>query len=302
MALRAVPDYGQLNAQSTGAIAPARLTPPLRADSVTRVKTEAPQPRPRYRNEVVFRSAQRLLASRPKPRRPLPSRWVVFFLGLACGLGLVFWLTPPRDTAATAKHAATQSDAAITAGAVVRPKAPAPPVAHPVALVTTPASADPAAPPPPIALAEQPLVAEAQQALEALRPSLPTPLVTPNISATRAPVVGVSYRIFSSALRLRGEMRVGTTVSRKVEMLLFLFPGTNSVAGAARIIDGAGQTEPFQLNGMWSLDLVTLIEERARGYRFTVKFPTTASGAFTGTWRDGTGVSGTLSLQSVPRF
>jgi hypothetical protein len=49
--------------------------------------TEAP-PRPRYRNDAIYRSAQKLLATGPITARRRPSRWLVFVAGITLGLVL----------------------------------------------------------------------------------------------------------------------------------------------------------------------------------------------------------------------
>lgn len=63
-----------------------------------RVKTDVAPPPARYRNEAVFRSAELLIASKPKPAARQFPRWLVFVTGLLVGVGATIAVLRSRAT------------------------------------------------------------------------------------------------------------------------------------------------------------------------------------------------------------
>ena len=258
-----------------------------------RVKSDTAPRRPRYRNEAVFRSAERLIASRPaRPPRKRPSRWLVFSLGIACGLSVILWWPRVREFSPVISSSPNRGEEH-TAQPSPRRRASTPPVTnHPLPAPSNPAPSSSVAAP----VVDTPTPHNARPASASVRQNaLPARSVaTPNQLAERTTAV---YPVHSS-LRLEGELRnpSGARLDR-VRFMLHLVPGTAVAAGIVVFPDQA-RTNTLTLFGTWNLDSILLrADSKVPSYEFTLQFPTTSSGEFTGTWTDGRGASGPLALQ-----
>jgi hypothetical protein len=243
------------------------------------VKNDAATRRPRYRNDAVFRSAERLLAARPAPPRARrPSRWLVFALGLVCGGSIAFWWRAKTESSRT-------ESTATVANTVVARKPAATPAVQPTPAPRTPLLR-------PTSGTESKLVAP--ENVEA--PSRPAQRaagasVTPRSTrASRGPLAGsvTGARILSSALRLVGDLHgPGDIIVGQVDFVLHLLPGTHHAQGEGYVKFRNGPPSSLTLSGSWDLDSLEL-RGAPLNYQFALKFPTTSSGDFEGLWT-GTG-------------
>ena len=275
------------------------------------MRTEAPQPRPRYRNEAVFRSAERLLASPPKkPARRSPPRALMFLLGLACGLGIAFWLLRFTSQSQTPD---TNADAA-TAGPYVGRKRLNLPLANakPASATTAPAPGIADAPP---AEAESTVAPVEKPA--ATTSGGPRAIVIAPRTAARPPAgnehapLGFFLTQASNLIKLSGELRDGPAGRRTVEFELYLRAGrlSGSVHGLVWLADDRVRADPFSVSGRWLNRTITLseIKKTTRGssasppaHYFVLEFPQTGeTDEITGIWSHA-GFRGRLALKSTP--
>jgi hypothetical protein len=273
------------------------------------VKTDLAPPPARYRNEAVFRSAERLLASSPKKRSWRPGLWqVLVFAGLAGGLIAVFWLRrPPREMGSAGSAAdATANEVIVTSHGVNRPLEGAAPAlgipAAPTSALDHPApSSRPENTP---RAAFDPRSARPATARATARNSAPA-----EDAADHAPTLTWLVLARSTAgLRLRGELRSEAARPIPVEFQLYLLPGPlgGSVDGAVQFLDGPAQLKPVHVSGSWFNRTIVLreVDETSHGstlspggYRFVLELPGPAeSEKFTGAWSHGSNRVGILVL------
>jgi hypothetical protein len=269
------------------------------------VKPEAPPFTPRYRNDIVFRSAQRLLASPPKkPTRKRPSRAIVFLLGLACGLGVAFLLL--RATREAASPTPNGDTATRTTFGVRKRLDPPRLNASPAVGAAAPAfQATTTAP------AEEPPAPEAPAPTAGRRP-VPR-IAPPPTSASRLappPQAPTTLIRFTTSLTLRGSLFSSTAAPVDVAFTLFLIPGPQGTAihGSVRFFDEANLLSFHRLAGRLENRTVTVSEtvpapagrpSPAAGRMFVIEMPTDPrSDEISGSWVHGT-KHGTLTLKSV---
>lgn len=274
------------------------------------MRTEAPPPRPRYRNEAVFRSAERLLASPPKqPARRLPSRSIVFLLGLACGLGVAFWLIRPVRQS----EAPTASADSASGSTHVDRKRPTLPLANaqPTIVANAPVAAPtptPAADSPPAPTATPPATPGAPRATATAL--APRSAVRPPPAAEFASL-GAFLTQPTNLIKLRGELRDGPAGKRTVDFELTLTRGRHdggSARGLVWLADERVRAEPFRVTGEW-FDRTIFLRETVKmihgsspppAHSFVLKFPHYGeSDPISGTWSHGW-FTGKLVLQVVP--
>lgn len=273
------------------------------------MRTEAPQPRPRYRNEAVFRSAERLLASQPKKNaRHSPPRALIFLLGLACGLSIAFWLLRPTSQSLTPD---TNADAA-TVGPYVGRKRLNPPLAHakptsaPAAPAPVIADAPPAAAESTVAPVEKPAASTSGPRAIVIAPR---PAARPPADNDHAPL-GFFLKQASNLIKLRGELRDGPAGRRTVDFELYLTAGrlSGSVHGLVWLADDRVRANPFPVSGRWFDRTITLREtvklihgsSPPPAHSFVLEFPRyDETDAISGTWSHA-GFAGKLVLRVMP--
>ncbi len=271
------------------------------------MRTEAPHPRPRYRNDAVFRSAERLLASQPKkPARRLPPRAIVFLLGLACGLGLAFWLLRPvRETGTLIAGAnATTGTDYIGRKRLNLPLADA----KPTFTAGAPSFANPsaeAAEPTPAPVETSAATSSASRTIA----TTPRPAARPTAALDYAPL-GFFLTEPTTLIKLRGELHQGPAGRRTVEFELYIKPGrlSGSVEGHVTLADDRVRGEPFFVTGRWLNRTITLGETvkmthgssaRPSAHSFVLEFPRGDEvDEIIGFWSHA-GFNGTLVLKSA---
>jgi hypothetical protein len=135
----------------------------------------------------------------------------------------------------------------------------------------------------------------AEQARLSARPAN-TPTSFPTALEPGAPFLAPEAGALASSavLRLVGELQ-GPQRNRvtRVEFLLHLLPGTNRAIGTMKLLANPAPP-PAPVGGRWDLNSIVL---GGGGYGFSLRFPTTSSGAFDGVWTSGDNGRGTLTLQ-----
>lgn len=268
------------------------------------MKTEVTPGSSRYRNDAVFRSAERLLASTSrKPARPAPPRSVIFVAGLLCGVGIAFWALRPATK--NAPDAANPD-----APTAVQPPASTPPPsprrgaeATAPTHVPTPAAATLAAP----EQATQPVAPDAPVAGD-VRSIAP---ITSSHGAALEPATAPLNIVTRSsvAITLRGHLHTASGEMTAVEFALNLSPiGSNQpVYGLVRFRDRPERPDERHVSGTWNDRTLTLQQSaaptttglRPYGQRtFILEFPP-SNIPITGRWSHQTPIGkteGTLTL------
>ena len=227
------------------------------------MKTEVAQPRVPYRNEAVFRSAERLIAAAPKKtaaRRP--SRPLIFALGLACGLALAFLLLPdvPEALGTANVPDETAADASVNLRHPLAPARPDAATTDPTASAATAAvaqasaahGATPAPPPRPILSRPAPIAPAAAPRVGDRVPLAPPILITQ--STTR--------------LKLKGELRYPSadiaplTINFDLQFKPFRHAGDGALEGLVQVLDDKSPEPAFRVTGVLANRLITLAEVR----------------------------------------
>lgn len=275
------------------------------------MKTDATPSSSRYRNDAVFRSAERLLASTPrKPARTWPPRSIVFMAGLLCGVVIAFWAV--RRTTNNASDAT--SPTAVSVAEVTPPKsAPASSVrGSGQAPVLVPTAQPPL---PPVMAGEPPTEPLAPATSDADNIRSTTPLrrssnSTASATATTPPII-VTTPI--TRVNLRGYLlnASGEKVNA-VEFTLNVPPlGVDQpVSGLVRFLDHPERRDEREVSGTWLGGTLTLQQAdapnssglRPYGHRtFTLDYPPSPlpiNGRWTHQTSTGTG-EGAMSLEAT---
>ncbi len=271
------------------------------------MKTEAAWPRAPYRNDAIFRSAERLLASHPKKTaRKLPPRTVVFLVGLVCGVGVTVWLLRPARETGNAVAGAKHVERTRPTLSLVDTK--------PVPAVT--AAAQPAdlgeLPETPSAAAGSPRTTAVPRPAPAAVPVFPAS-VSRGATSPAADTITTPATIltrFTTAFKLRGQLRGSYTTPSNVEFELYLVrgPRSSSLQGIVRFIDGPMRVPSFRVAGSWVERTITLSEivkvtngtsSTPSPHTFALEFPETdATDEISGSWSY-IGLNGTLTLKGV---
>jgi hypothetical protein len=289
------------------------IDPVARGCSTPAVKPVVAPDRPRYRNEAVFRSAERLIASEPKPRAWKRAPRPLFFLGgLASGFAaalLLLW-TWRESAPSNARVDAALSNQAGARKATNRP----PPVARPA--LDTPASTAPSpAGTEQIPAPTNPVTEQHPPATPAPRPSPALPSAqrfspAPRVISLAPPAAWLAVASSTTGLKLRGELLLIGSAPVKVEFQLFLVPARrgSSVEGTVRFIDDPTLPESIRVQGAWFHGAITLSEIHVmpRGayykpvvHKFVLELPESdESNEVLGIWSHG-GRTGKLVLRTA---
>ncbi len=269
------------------------------------VKAEATHLRPRYRNEAVFRSAERLLASPPPSHSPIrrSRRGLYFAAGLLCGIALTFLV---RWTASRNPPATELASSATSAQAPRNLPAPRP-------VATLPSAHQPAQPATAVeAVSETLLPNDASADSAATRQPKVTVIPRPAAPANTAakPYVIQTLTTFTSSIVLRGTMESESPATPPLEvefLLLFEGKGGTTVQGHVRISDESVLKSFHRVSGIYANGTVTISEPIVRRnglfqplkpFRFVIRLHPNGVIA-SGTWHNG-GARGTLALNSIP--
>lgn len=267
----------------------------------------------RYQNEVVYRSAERLIASQARPRtRRVRERVLWFTLGATCALALAAgWsylseresegvergLTPDGSAEQTRVNRRyltwKQPDAGSATHATTADNGDVSPASR-AHVGTTPET-----------VAVNAGAAARKPTARSLAPHAETQH-TAATSTASAILTSVTTRV-----QLRGDMRSSNGGSLTIEFDLRLSPGRlgGTIAGSAITTEASGSTSTFHVAGNWVNRTFTLREVDAKGRElsapvvtFVVEFPEQGLEEITGYWSRGAGQSGTLALRPVVMF
>jgi hypothetical protein len=227
----------------------------------------------RYRNDAVFRSAERLLTAAPAiPARPRAPRWMIFSGGLVLGLALTAGLAlrvrraPVQIGAIVVSSAFEPETPPADRGANVRPASapranplPAPTAAVPPAPTLTRSTLETAA-------AEA--VATTNAARRAATANLPRTAAAAN-SPAAMPIVaidgGPAVPAAVAEVTLRGELRSDTAAPVRVEFVLRRAGSAPAVNGFVRFFDGEARIAANAVTGAVSGNILSLRETQAVG-------------------------------------
>lgn len=268
-------------------------------------ETSPLRPRPRY--DAVYRSAERLIASRPSPSpsRRRPRRSLIFLLGVTCGLVPAFLLWRASDDIVPI---ASKREATTTTVYRERKRLQLP-------LADARATFGANAPARPVAPNNPPIATPTTSTAVALVPAHPTrsapatPRSTPTAAAGALMTPAMILSRFTTSFKLRGEARATNGTKSHIEFDLQLLPAHlgGTVEGSVRYIDGNPRPRnPIQLSGLWMNRTLTLQETvkanalpQPQGWVFVLEFPETdASDDVTGYWSH-RGQTGTLALRPL---
>jgi hypothetical protein len=291
------------------------IDPWIRINQIKVVKPEAINAGARYRNAVVFQSAERLISIGTK-RRPRHSLLRTAWLpaGLLAGLAVAFLLLPlvrEKNRGASAVTSAAGQPAFARRGISPPLAGAAPTFAMPATLPAGSIDRD----------AAQTSVASSAAPIS---PAAGTAQPGPFPSAARASVPAAQYTDQASlsdllvlarsapGLQLRGELHADAGRPLGIEFQLYLSPGPlgGSVDGAVQIYEDPIRSKPFHVSGTWLNRTLVLreVDDTPRGsipspdgYSFVLELPTsTQSDEITGAWRQAKNRVGTLTLKRVP--
>ena len=276
------------------------------------MKPEVVNARAPYRNEAVFRSAERLIAAAPKKNAARrPSRPIVFALGLACGLALAYLLFPHVREALGDAHRPNEP----AAEALVEPRRRVAPVRSDAATAAATATTAPAATPD----AAQAAAANSATPAPPTRPIRPRPAPTPSAFAPRVgdrvPLVQpIIITQSTTRLKLKGELRYPSadvaplTVNFDLQFKPLRDPGHGALEGLVQVLDDKSPTPAFRVTGALVNRLITLGEiqkipfgasQAPFGYVFALDLSGDSTAEeISGLWTHGAG-NGTLVVRQA---
>lgn len=257
---------------------------------------------PRYRNTTVYRSAERLLSSRPR-RRFAPARWLVFAVGMAAGavaVALVVWfaMRTVTDSAETSWNGGS-------AGRQIRSETTSARPAPPIALKTESRAITSMLGP--IDTSVSPSPAHASTFSTGELPRLPRPgrdsaAITKGRTLASRPAGPPTTLVTTLAPKtttwvLEGEVLAEDSPSTRVRFDLYVLqPGPLSwVMGSVRLFSEKSTRQA----SVWLLAFLegNIVEGRAGDFEFSLDLPDwTKEQRVVGTWSRGD-KHGTLDLR-----